>query len=347
MSGQLHTMDAPPPAFTAEDATWITWRKYGVRCMARVLAGERDLNFRMTDAERRDTVLKIWNSTQDPEVIRFQLAAIGHVAASAPDLPVARVIPGIDGQDCLLLRDSAGQEHPAGMLTWLEGTFLREARITDPLKASLGRIMARLDRALADFSHPAQERDLVWDISKVLRLRALVADIPAGGTRDRAARTLDQLEAQTLPALAGLRRQVVHNDLNPDNVLVDPVDQVTITGIIDFGDVLNAPLACELAIACAYLLSGDGDPLDEILPVVAAYHDEYPLEAAELAVLPDLVRARLLCTLLISTRMAKLFPENREYLLGDNPLAERRLVQLETMDRDLARRRIMDACGLR
>jgi Ser/Thr protein kinase RdoA (MazF antagonist) len=346
MSGQLHTMDAPPPAFTAEDATWITWQKYGIRCMARVLAGERDLNFRMTDAERRDSVLKIWNSTQDPAVIQFQLGAIRHIAASGPDLPVARVMPGIDGQDCLLLKDSEGRDHPAAMLTWLEGMFLREARITDPLKASLGRAMARLDLALSDFSHPAQERDLVWDISKVLRLRVLAEDIPPGTTRDRVSQTLDRFEAHTAPVLEGLRRQVVHNDLNPDNVLVDPGDQVTVTGIIDFGDVLHAPLVCELAIACAYLLSGDDDPLDDILPVVTAYHGVFPLQAAELDVLLDLVGARLLCTLLISTRMARLFPENRDYLLGDNPLAERRLVQLESVDRELARRRVRAACGL-
>ena len=345
MSGHIQTMHAPLPGFTAEDATWITWQKYRIQTMARPLAGERDLNFRLTDANRRDYLLKIWNSTQDPAAARFQLAAIAHIAATDADLPIARVIPCLDGTDYLSLKDNDGTSHPACMLSWLDGLFLREATPSRALKQGLGRALARLDLALAGFRHPAQERDLLWDICKVHRLRGMAEDIQGGALNSLVNRAFDELEASTLPKLAGLRKQVIHNDFNPDNVLVDPAGQVTVTGIIDFGDVLHAPLICELAVACAYQLSGVDDPVDDILPMVAAYHELLPLENRELDLLIDLVRARLLCTLIITTRMATLHPENREYLLADNPAAAGKLAQLDILPREAALLKIRAVCA--
>ncbi len=346
MSGQLSNMNAPPPAFTAEDATWIAFERYGIRSMARVLAGERDLNFRLTDADRRDHVLKIWNHTQDPDVVRFQLAVLSHIAETDPGLPVARVMPGTDGEEFQVLKDYAGITHPAGLLSWLDGAFMRDAPLTDELKRQLGRALARLDLALAGFRHPAEERELIWDVCRVTQLRAFARDIPTGPERDLVKRSLDRFETESRAALTNLRRQVVHNDFNPDNILLDPQDLTTVTGIIDFGDVLYAPLICDLAIACAYQLSGSGDPLDELLPMVTGFNEAYPLEEEELAALPGLVRARLLCTLLISTRMATLFPENRAYLLGDNPLAAARLARMDALDPAGTRNRLREACGL-
>jgi Ser/Thr protein kinase RdoA (MazF antagonist) len=60
---------------------------------------------------------------------------------------------------------------------------------------------------------------------------------------------------QVQPRLGGLRHQVIHNDLNPYNVLVDPQDHITTVGLIDFGDMVQAPLINELAVACSYQLS--------------------------------------------------------------------------------------------
>jgi hydroxylysine kinase len=331
VSGHIETIQAPPPDFTAEDATWITWEKYGIRSMARPLGGERDLNFRITDAAPRDYVLKIWNRTQDPAAVNLQLEALAHIAGSNPDLPVPRVIGALDGTQCLLLKDSGGNPHPAAMLSWLDGVFLRQAPVLDVVKASLGRTLAMLDVALADFRHPAEERELLWDVCSAGQLRTMVGDARDAALRALLNRSLDRFEADTKPTLRTLRRQLIHNDFNPDNVLVDPGDPETVTGIIDFGDVHRAPLVAELAVACAYQLSGTGDPAADILPLVTAYHEVLALNALELGVLMGLVRARLLCTLVISTRMARLFPGNREYLLCDNPAAARKLAQLDEL----------------
>ena len=50
-----------------------------------------------------------------------------------------------------------------------------------------------------------------------------------------------------LPRLASLRSQVIHNDYHLYNVLVAPDDHARIVGVIDFGDMLHAPLVGEVA----------------------------------------------------------------------------------------------------
>ncbi len=345
MSGKIETMQAPPPDFTAEDATWITWEKYRIQSMARPLDGERDLNFRITDATPRDYVLKIWNASQDPAAVRFQLEALEHISEADPDLPVPHVINSLDGSDCLMLKDSKGERHPAAILSWLDGRFLRDVPDSDAVKASLGRSLARLDLALADFRHPAEKRELLWDICRVEQLREMAGGVEDPELQDLVLRSLDGFAMRTQPRLGGLRHQVIHNDCNPDNVLVDPADETTVCGIIDFGDLLYAPLICDLAVAGAYQLSGESDPIGDVLPMVTAYHAVNPLEPAELELLPGLLRARLLCTLLITTRMAELFPENRDYLMCDTPLTGRKIRQLDALDPGAAQDRLMSACS--
>ncbi len=49
-----------------------------------------------------------------------------------------------------------------------------------------------------------------------------------------------------MPQLAGLRHQVIHNDLNLHNVLVDPKDGARVAGVIDFGDMVRGRCSSSL-----------------------------------------------------------------------------------------------------
>ena len=81
-------------------------------------------------------------------------------------------------------------------------------------------------------------------------------------------------------------------------MLIDPKSR-RVTGLIDFGDMIRAPLICDVAIAAAYLRSGSDDPLELIAPFLAAYDAVRPLREPEIALLFDLVRARLATTITI------------------------------------------------
>ena len=82
-------LESAPPRFTADEAARIAADLFGVRGTASGLGSERDQAFLFDDGGRGG-VLKISNSGEDEAVLDLEEAAIAHVAAVDPDLPVAR-----------------------------------------------------------------------------------------------------------------------------------------------------------------------------------------------------------------------------------------------------------------
>ena len=102
----------------------------------------------------------------------------------------------------------------------------------------------------------------------------------------------------TGPALAAVPHQVVHNDVNVDNVVVD--DHGDVAGILDFGDMVRTAVVADLAVAMSYAVGADGSLRDEALDPWTAPYDlargyltARGLGDDELALLPHLVRTRL------------------------------------------------------
>jgi len=306
----------------------VALEHYGLTGTCERLYGERDLNFSLTEQNGERHLLKIWNQTRDPRVVDFQMQALRHVERSDPTLPTPRVERDRDGQTQVWTDGPGGARHIVCLLSWRDGVFIREARQSETLKTRLGAALARLDLALSSFEHPAQHRNLFWDVSRAERLSPLAADIEDTDLRKLVLRTIDRFDRETRPALHGLRHQVIHQDFHLDNVLVDPDDPDRITGILDFGDALHSALVCDLAVACAYQLADGQDPLAGILPMVAGYHQVLPLRADELRVLPGILRARLVSSVVITSHMAVLHPANRDYLLIDTAASADRLRRL-------------------
>ena len=67
---------------------------------------------------------------------------------------------------------------------------------------------------------------------------------------------LEPLE-QLLRRLRGLRSQAIHGDCHGRNLLVNDAGDACV-GIIDLGDMIHAPLALEIAVAMAELLTDEG-----------------------------------------------------------------------------------------
>jgi hydroxylysine kinase len=194
--------------------------------------------------------------------------------------------------------------------------------------------------ALKDFEHPGSNPPSLWDMKRATGLRDLLIHIDEAGLRQLITETLDQFEASCEPVLNSLRTRVIHNDMNRGNVLLDKTDSTRITGIIDFGDMVKSPLIIDLAIAAAYQLQEGDDPLAGALPLIAGYHRVTPLQQLELKILPDLIRTRLITSLLINSCRVKLFPENTDYLMTSHDSARRFLTQLADLENDAAYERI-------
>jgi 4-aminobutyrate aminotransferase-like enzyme len=111
-----------------------------------------------------------------------------------------------------------------------------------------------------------------------------------------------------------LRAQVVHGDLNLDNVLLD--ERNRIAGIVDFGDTSYTAQVADFAVGLASLLRGR--PADDVFRAgriaIDGYSSRIPLEPLELEVLGDLVAARLAAIVTISAWRVERYPENAGYI---------------------------------
>jgi len=338
----LKRLTTTPPAFTRADAEQIANQYFGIDSQADLLASERDQNFCLRADDGQRFALKIANHAEQLQVVDFQNKALLHIANTDASIPVPRVIPGLDGR-LFYSTELNGRAHIVRLLSWMEGQVLYDVQAGPGLIRQLGNILARLGIALENFDHAGSNPPLLWDMKRAAGLRSLLAAIEDQALKQLIVKTLDRFD-EIAPILESLRSQVIYNDLNPDNVLLDTARPQQISGIIDFGDLVKSPLIIDLAVAAAYYLAEGDDPLAGVLPMIAGYHELRPLQSMEMEILTDLIRTRLVTSLLImSWRMSK-FPENREYLQRSQASSKAFLASLDGLDPQIAFNQLRTAC---
>ena len=306
------------PSFTAAEAAALGERLYGVESTAAPLPGERDQNFVLRTAASDRFVLKIANAGDDRPLIEAQNAALAYVARSSTLCP--RVIPTMAGEPIGEVTAASGQRHWVRLLTWLPGTPLGVMPDHPPaLLEGLGAAIAELDAALEGFDHPAAHREFYWDLAGGLALvRERSAAIADPDLRALVSRLAQQIDFRDGPRIDALRRAVVHNDPNDHNVLAD----LTITGILDFGDIVHSYAIADLAVAVAYAVLGQPDPLAAAVHVVRGYQQLRPLDDDEAGCLFGLVLLRLCMSVCIAAEQRKQRPDDAYLGISQGPIAE-------------------------
>ncbi|WJV63952.1 phosphotransferase [Pectobacteriaceae bacterium CE70] len=337
----LFTTDVP--LVSLAQAHHASRERYGVEGDITPLPGERDANFYLCTEKQHGYMLKFINPAEEPAVSDFQSALLLHIEQQHTDLPVPRVLADQHGNRAPVV-DLAGQTLQTRLFSWLSGTPLHQVTPNPQLAHHLGQTLAQLDIALHSFTHPAAERTLLWDITHMERVAGWLDYVEDPEQQILIKRGLSQWENSVAPVIHKLRRQVIHNDLNPYNVFTTPQADWQITGIIDFGDALYAPLINELATALAYQISESDDPLLWITPFVSAYHTHLPLTEQEVCLLPRLIVARLTLILSITQWRSALYPENREYLRRNLHRAWRSLQNLSRFPLTQYEDRLLTTC---
>nr|WP_145552804.1 phosphotransferase [Variovorax boronicumulans] len=319
-------LTAPPAPVATDWAADLLQRLYGLQGQLEPLTGERDANFLLEPAGGgARCMLKLSHPDEDPLVADFQTQALLHVARTDPALPVQRLLPDRHGAPSVQIEDAEGRTRVARVFSYLEGLPMPQAPRSAAQRTSVARMLARLDRALAGLDHPAAARELPWDIQRADRVRPLLVHVADPARRALAEAALDGFAQRTKPKLTALRRQPIHNDFNLYNLLVDPAAPARVAGILDFGDMVHAPLVDDLAVAASYHIDEHGDALATIARFAADYHAASPLTDAETLALLDLVRARLSMVVAISGWRAARQPENAPYLMRNNAVSWARL----------------------
>jgi hydroxylysine kinase len=319
-------LTAPPAPVAVAWAADLLQRRYGLSGELKPLSGERDANFLLEPADGgARCMLKLSHPHEDPLVADFQTQALLHVAATDPGLPVQRLLRDRQGAASVEVLDAEGRTRVARVFSYVEGLPMPQAPRSAAQRRSVARMLARLDLALAGLAHPAAARELPWDIQRAERVRPLLQHVADPARRALAEAALDGFEQRTKPLLPALRRQPIHNDFNLYNLLVDPAEPARVSGILDFGDMVHAPLVNDLAVAASYHIDEQGDALATVARFAADYHAVTPLGADETFVLLDLVRARLAMVVAISGWRAARQPGNAAYLMRNNAVSWARL----------------------
>jgi 4-aminobutyrate aminotransferase-like enzyme/Ser/Thr protein kinase RdoA (MazF antagonist) len=318
------------PAFSPAEGERIARDEYGLALAASPLCGERDCNLRLDGADGSRFVLKILDEQIEAGGAARLAAVLTHLAESAPQLPVPRLIPTQQG-DALVKIHRDGATYLAVLTNFLAGQHLQGT--PQPLQLRhIGAMLAHTDRALQGFFHASLQRPLAWDLRQLPQLIEW-AEYLEPSAAQAAVRDAAQALKSILPALRSLRSQAIHGDCHPRNLLFDLAGE-RVCGILDFGDMTHAPLIFEPAIAMAELLMEGLATPDAVGAILQGFAQEQMLEAAEVDALFDLIAARHAITLLVHAWRSRHDAAGAAALIGSVAGAWRSLAALLEQGRE-------------
>ncbi|MFM0023517.1 phosphotransferase [Paraburkholderia azotifigens] len=302
------------------DAISITRRVYGIDGAATRFSTEKDDTFRIDARDGARYVLKVSNPGESAEELDLQISAMRHVGNVAPNLPVPRVLPSIDGQFLIPVLSLTHPHRTARLYSYLEGTPLDALHSSAVKHHEIGEVLAQLQLAMASFRHPHEHRVLAWDVKHLASLQGLQAHIADPVHRSLIEEAFARFEA-IVPALRCCPTQVVHNDFNRSNIVAHPGGPNFVSGIIDFGDTVHTAVAIDVATAVMnqFPLDFDADGPHDLFvqarELLRGYLEHAQLSADELFLIPHLAMARVAARALLTSWRAMLFPENEAYIL--------------------------------
>jgi 4-aminobutyrate aminotransferase-like enzyme/Ser/Thr protein kinase RdoA (MazF antagonist) len=281
----------------------ISAEHFGVIGTATPLPGYTDENWRIETAGGDVYVLKVSADSSTVSLQNSVLEAITLTSYRAPRVVATAVLD--DGST-------------ARLLTWVEGTASADANRPPETARAIGVAAGQIVNALASLEGGAPDEARDWDLASAADTIRNKASAIAG-ERKRVivygvADLLDTVDFASLP------QQVIHNDLNDDNVLVANGEVV---GVIDVGDTLRTARIAEAAIAAAYAIQDQEDPLSLASDLIEGFASVVEVTAEEAAVIWPLIMGRLATSVVKSASGPRDNPHRLKSEAGGWDLLER------------------------
>jgi len=319
VTGKFRLLERNLPQYDIDEARQLAVDYYGVDGDFRPLSSERDCNFHI-EAVGGQYVLKISNEADDEDIVDFQVAALRHIRARDATLPVPEVLADRDGRHYRRITGSAGRSNIVRLMSYLPGTPAKDAQVSRRTCREIGRLMGRMDVALANFyHHAARKNDHPWDTSNCLRYQQLVEHIDAKDARATIDGVFNRFREDIKPRLDATRHQIIHHDAHSGNVIVDSEDHERIAGLIDFGDMVYGPIVADLAVAADVTSEYNPDLLQIIADVATGFDEECPLTEDEIDLVFDVLVARYALTATVTASRNALLPGEPRHLHSWEP----------------------------
>ena len=334
-----------PPELPQEAILRVLEDQYGLTGTLEPLAGERDQNHRLRTPDGALYVSKVSSLQEDPAVIDFQISALLHLQQKDPELPVPRLLRTRDGEVLAHVPDREGRPHPLRVLGYLPGIPFGESCPSLAGLDKIGAFQGRVSRALSDFDHKAARHFMPWDISNGLVFNKGLFDDAGADIQALVSRFLPHLKAVTFPALSNLRRQVIHNDCHSGNLLRADAQSEEVVGVIDFGDMIEAPLIQDIAVSMASFIRTQPLQLEAIASIAKGFHSAYHFEDKEFDLVYDLVILRLVVALLLIDYRLRISNNPLVELVEENQLIMGALERFGDLERDAVAAYLRQTCG--
>jgi Ser/Thr protein kinase RdoA (MazF antagonist) len=274
-----------------------------------------DKNYLLSTSNGNKYVVKVSSQKTSVEEVRLENAAMAHIHKKKLSFQTPIVLKNKYDKELLDFNNDGSQIYKFRVVSYIEGDLYCDVDINNPdLHHSLGKLIAEITHAFGDFDNLTANRELLWDLANLVKIKPLLRYF-VGEQKKTLNRILNNILDNTLPILKKLPQQVIHNDANNTNLIASEVKgNLSCVGLFDFGDMVYTHRICELAIAMAYALMNQEDILKTARSIVDGYRSVYYLLEEEILVLPELIKARLLQSIIISGKSHAQDPEN-DYLL--------------------------------
>ena len=302
--------------FSEQEILQLLVTHYRVNGTIQALEGYDELNYLFSSDDQKKYIVKVANTGHVFSFIEAQTKILAHLGHTELASFFQQNLLNVKG-DPITYFEKEGKPLCIRALNYLEGTFWYALKNHTPeLFHSLGSLLGSMDNALQNFSHPAMHREYTWDITTTLNARYKLNAIGDPEKQRMVGYFMQQFETKVSPNLFLLRKGYVHNDANDYNVLTF---EGKVSGLIDFGDMVYTAIINNVAVACTYAMLDQSDPITAACMVIKGYHEKFPLEEKELAVLYYLIAGRLCISLTQSAYNASVESTNEHHFITMRP----------------------------
>ncbi|MBI9071806.1 MAG: aminotransferase class III-fold pyridoxal phosphate-dependent enzyme [Melioribacteraceae bacterium] len=299
----------------------IAEKLYNLKGEIKELPGELDFNF-LIISDQEKFILKISRPDTDFGYLDFQCKIIEHINSSEFNINSPNSIADINGNYISEITDESDSKRKVRLLTWVDGRVWSGVNpISDKLLFSLGKKAGQLTQSLQSFSHEFSQRKLVWDIAQS---EWTLKHFHLFSNEEKQILEFFTKRFKSIKfRYKDLRKSVVHNDVNDNNIIVaGDLISPAVKSIIDFGDAVYTQSINDLAITVAYAVMNKPDPLGAALHIVKGYHQNFPIKEEELEVLYILVAVRLVISVTKSAINKVNEPNNKYLVISEKPAWE-------------------------
>ena len=218
----------------AEEIASINFGKKGV---ATPLPGELDFNFKIC-THNENYILKVGRPGENIELLDFQQKILNHIEKQEAPFLSPKFLTDLKGKSISSFIDANGEKRNIRLLSWIDGRLWSEVNPkTGNLLVGLGEMAGKLTTSLYDFDHPCAHRAFEWDIAQSEWVNNHL-DLFSSKKKFILTHFISLFKSVQL-SLSHIRKSVVHNDVNDNNILItEDIESPKIRAIIDYGDAI-------------------------------------------------------------------------------------------------------------